>query len=342
MFSKFDKARLDVRECPNLLDINIPNCNFKKIRISKINRLKNLTIGNSDTSFLRKCKYLIALTISNIDFLDLDSLSKLTSLKRLALSFIKMITGSLSSLTKLLYLKLHNISKMGDAEFSEIPDLPPNLTHFVLSVGAGTNYSSYSDNFSLKPLSSCNNLELLVVKLYKQDLNLKDIDKLSLIKHIRIFSNFVENLETVENFLLLSTLHINTRPDSYDMVNLSRCLSLKNLSITSRELEDISFLENCNNLTNLNIWINSRVDLSPISTCINLVNIDLLVSTVNDVSPLLKLKRLEKLYTNAVIRDDYKKVLKLRVKLLKKHFLNFDDIFDSEPEYGQTIMETPD
>ena len=96
--------------------------------------------------------------------------------------------------------------------------------------------------------------------------------------------------------------HINSLPKE-----ISNCVLLTHIFITSTNIVDISALSNCKNIIVIHLDDNKIVDVSPLANCTLLTELNIHMNRIEDISPLSNCTSLKKIYCRGNnIKQDHK------------------------------------
>lgn len=276
---------LDITNCIQLDELNIESTKLKTINPPQ--NIKNIKVLNNtelDASFLGNCRLLESLDINTVLF-DLEHLEKLNYLYYLRIN-TETIEGDFRRLNNI--TNLHLILKGSLEDYKELPELPPNLTHFKLWMRG---YANISD---ISTLSGCPKLKVLEISCGNgTSIYLRDLSGCNLLEALNINCKILHNDRCLQKFPLVS-LSLTCENDSFESKFADYPL-LEYLHLSSR-ITDLEPIKNCTQLRDL--FVSGSFKTSQITSCTNLVTLGILTNKKTSYKLLLELKNLTNLYTD--------------------------------------------
>ena len=251
--------------------------------------LTSLILSNNQISSLSPLSRLTSLEtleLSDNQISSISSLSGLSSLKTLNLSANQI--SSISSLSRLTNLELLDLSKNQIVSLSSLSGLS-SLTDLDLSDNQITNVLPLRDFSSLTDLYLSGNPDITNAEvLYKLE---QGGTKIILPTGITIPTNVVVFTNTDLEDAVRSALRIST---GYP-ISSNEITNLTSLTVTRKEIADLTGLEEATALTRLDLGDNAIVTLGPLSRLTSLTSLDLADNQIVTLTPLSGLSSLESL-----------------------------------------------
>jgi internalin A len=289
---------------------------FKDIfaSFSKLKYLSISQIGFSDLSSLSNCTSLEELSlnegvhISNLNFLvNLPNLRKLelqvsAKIPPLAgctsLEEIEIINPSLNNISFLNEcISLQKLAILNDNEIKDISSLESCTNlRFIL-------VENCSNITSLLPLTNLTKLETLILKQYSGNIVFPEKVNLISLKEINLeYCLNITNITFLENCTNIEKVRITCCSQLTDLSPLANCLNLRDLDLSDcLQITDLSPLIRCLNLRDLDIEGCFRIrNLSPLIHCINLVTLNIVEISNLDLRPLILCQELSKIFVTCV------------------------------------------
>ena len=251
--------------------------------------LTTLTLSNNQIASLSPLSRLTSLEtleLSDNQISSISSLSGLSSLTTLNLSANQI--SSISSLSRLTRLESLDLSKNEIVSLSSLSGLS-SLTSLDLSDNQITNVFPLRDLSSLTDLYLDGNPDITNAEvLYKLE---QGGTTITLPTGITIPTNVVEFKNTDLEAAVRSALRIAT---GYPILP-NTMTDLTSLTVTRKEITDLTGLEGATALTRLDLGDNAIVNIGPLSGLTNLTSLDLADNQIVDVSLLRNLTNLTSL-----------------------------------------------
>ena len=251
--------------------------------------LTRLTLSNNQITSLSPLSRLTSLEtleLSDNEIVSLSSLSGLTNLTDLNLSANQI--SSISSLSRLTRLESLDLSKNEIVSLSSLSGLS-SLTSLDLSDNQITNVFPLRDLSSLTDLYLSDNPDITNAEvLYKLE---QGGTTITLPTGITIPTNVVEFKNTDLEAAVRSALRIAT---GYPILP-NTMTDLTSLTVTRKEIADLTGLEGATALTRLDLGDNAIVNIGPLSGLTNLTSLDLADNQIVVLSSLSGLSSLESL-----------------------------------------------
>ena len=245
---------------------------------------------------LAQMNWLESLSIRQIQFIDINFITSLTSLKHLSITRLPWKKG-LKPLGELPHLESLCLDWMNVKDLS-------SLTRCNSLKKLSLKHTTVENISPLGEISSLQHLDL--EKTSVTDLN--PLTKLPSLKSLSIGDNPIQDISCLPEIAGLRELKIESQCCIYILVTdwspISAMEDLEILSIYSNPLSDISFLAGLKTLRSLRLSQTPVKNFSPLQNLSQLEELDLWDTSVNDLQPLTGLKNLRKLYMSSwEVRD---------------------------------------
>lgn len=200
-----------------------------------------------------------------------------------------------------------------DLSFNEITDISP-LEGLISLQELDLDNNKVADISSLKELINLERLEIGIADLGYPGRNLvsdlKPIEGLSKLKHLRLSGNQITDINALKNLFNLQSLDL-TSNQIKNISALGELVNIKGLTLGYNEINDISSLNKLINLNFLSLNNNQITDISALKTLVKLEFLHLNSNKIFNISALGELENLKFLNLTGNLITDFSVLDKL-------------------------------
>lgn len=258
----------------------------------------------SDLTPLAKLKKLEILRLSHNNIEDISPLKDLTHLKELYISHNKI--KNISELKKLTALESFDFSKNEVSNMDVVKNFK-NLKMLDLV------RNKISDISSVKELVDINYLDITNNGVE----NIVALEGLNELQTLKAEKNKISNIDVLKDKTKLEVIYLSNNKlndESLKNIDFSKFSNLKELTLASNGLTDISFVENLTNLNSLDVKNNKIENLPDLSKLVKLDSLDVKNNGIKDFSSLIEKKLSRMQFDNQNVDLKNEQTLEVEVK----------------------------